>query len=76
MSASVHRLLTPTWRILRVEPYYHKVQYAKVPKGDVAAAVFGVVTGAFVAYMALATVGSGGSDMTDLTTCVWYALVM
>lgn len=55
-----------TWFVLRREPYYHKVQYSKVPKSDVAAAVFGAVVGAFVAYMTLSSVGSGSTDLTDL----------
>lgn len=63
------------WFILRREPYYHKLQYSKTPKYDVAAAVFGVSVGAFVVYLTLASVGSAGSDLTDLTTLVWYAFL-
>lgn len=62
----------PVWSILRREPLYHKLQYAKVPRYDSGAAMLGTVLGAFTGYLALATLGSGGSDLTDLTTlCVW-----
>lgn len=64
------------WYILRREPYYHKIQYSKSPKFDPAAAVFGVVVGAFVVYMTLSTVGSGGADLTDLTCCIWYTFLI
>jgi len=47
---------------------YHKLQYSKVPKYDSSAAILGTVIGAFGGYLALATVGSGGTDLTDLTT--------
>jgi len=56
--------------VLRREPFYHKLQYSKVPKYDSTAAILGTVIGAFSGYLALATVGSGGIDLTDLTTCV------
>lgn len=56
--------------MLRREPFYHKLQYSKVPKYDSTAAILGTVIGAFSGYLALATVGSGGIDLTDLTTCV------
>jgi hypothetical protein len=62
-----------TWFILRREPYYHKVQYAKVPRFDAGAALLGVLSGAVVGYLALSSVGSGGIDLTDLTTLVWYS---
>lgn len=65
-----------TWFILRREPLYHKLQYSKVPKYDSSAAILGTVIGAFGGYMALATVGSGGTDLTDLTTLAAWALVV
>lgn len=64
-----------TFYTLRREPLYHKLQYSKVPKFDVAAAILGVIVGAFVVYLSLCTVGSAGADLTDLTTLVWYILV-
>lgn len=54
---------------------YHKVQYSKVPKYDSSAAILGTVIGAFSGYLALATVGSGGTDLTDLTALVSWALL-
>jgi hypothetical protein len=60
------------WFILRREPYYHKIQYAKVPKYDGGAAVLGVGVGALVGYVALSTLGSGGTDLSDLTVVCWY----
>ena len=54
---------------------YHKLQYSKVPKYDSSAAILGTVLGAFAGYLALATVGSGGTDLTDLTTLVTWCLV-
>lgn len=65
----------PVWFILRREPYYHKIQYSKTPKFDIAAAVFGVAVGAFVVYLTLASVGSGGADMSDLTVLIWYSIL-
>jgi predicted anti-sigma-YlaC factor YlaD len=65
-----------TWFILRREPLYHKLQYSKVPKYDSSAAILGTVIGAFGGYLALATVGSGGTDLTDLTTLAAWALVV
>lgn len=66
----------PTWFILRREPYYHKLQYSKTPKFDIAAAVFGVAVGAFVVYLTLASVGSVSSDLSDLTVLVWYSFLL
>ncbi len=60
---------------MRREPYYHKLQYSKTPKFDVAAAVFGVIVSAFVGYLTLNTLGSGGADLTDLATIFWYIFV-
>ena len=54
-------------RWLRREPYYHKLQYSKVSKFDVSAALLGAVFGAFIGYLTLNTFGSAGSDLTDLT---------
>lgn len=65
---------TQAWFFLRREPFYHKLQYSKVPKYDSSAAILGTVIGAFAGYLALATVGSGGTDLTDLTTLVFWAL--
>ena len=65
-----------TWFILRREPLYHKLQYSKVPKYDSSAAILGTVIGAFGGYLALATVGSGGTDLSDLTTLASWFLVL
>jgi hypothetical protein len=59
-----------THYVLRREPLYHKLQYSKVPKFDVAAAVLGVIVGAFVVYLSLCTLGSAGADLSDLTVLV------
>jgi hypothetical protein len=64
-----------TFYALRREPLYHKLQYSKVPKFDVAAAILGVIVGAFVVYLSLCTVGSAGADLSDLTTLVWYVVI-
>ena len=64
-----------TWFILRREPMYHKLQYSKVPKYDSSAAILGTVIGAFGGYLALATVGSGGTDLTDLTTLAAWTTI-
>jgi len=64
-----------THYVLRREPLYHKLQYSKVAKFDVAAAVLGVIVGAFVVYLSLCTLGSAGADLSDLTVLVWYSLV-
>jgi hypothetical protein len=69
------RRVDPTWFILRREPLYHKLQYSKVPRYDSSAAILGAALGAFGGYLALATVGSGGTDLTDLTTLVAWALI-
>lgn len=61
--------------MLRREPLYHKLQYSKVPKFDVAAALLGVGVGAFIVYLSLCTLGSAGADLSDLTVVVWYACV-
>jgi hypothetical protein len=62
--------------VLRCERVVHKVQYSKVGKGDVGAAIFGTIVATFVGYLALATLGSGAIDLTDLTTCLWYAVLV
>ena len=54
---------------------YHKLQYSKVPKYDSSAAILGTIIGAFGGYLALATVGSGGTDLTDLTTLVAWIII-
>lgn len=38
--------------------------------------MLGTVIGAFGGYLALASVGSGGTDLTDLTTLVFWSLVL
>jgi hypothetical protein len=60
------------WHMLRREPYYHKLQYSKTPRFDPAAALFGAGIGAFVGYLALSSLGSGGADLTDLLVVFWY----
>jgi hypothetical protein len=65
-----------TWFYLRREPYYHKLQYSKTPKFDVAAAVLGVVISAFVGYMALSSFGSAGADLTDMGVLFWYTFLV
>lgn len=70
---SQRRNLTSTtgvFYVLRREPLYHKLQYSKVPKFDVAAAILGVIVGAFIVYLSLCTVGSAGADLSDLTVLV------
>lgn len=64
-----------TLQILRREPMYHKLQYSKSPKFDSAAATLGVGLGAFVVYLALNGFGSMGTDLTDLTSLVWYTFL-
>lgn len=59
-----------TFYVLRREPLYHKLQYSKVPKFDVAAAILGVGIGAFVVYLSLCTLGSAGADLSDLTVVI------
>ena len=61
--------------VLRCESVTHKVQYSKVGKGDVGAAVFGAVVATFGGYLTLASIGSGAVDLADLTICLWYALL-
>lgn len=61
--------------LLRREPYYHKLQYSKVPKFDVAAALFGVIVSAFVGYLTLSTLGSAGADLTDMLVALWYLFI-
>jgi hypothetical protein len=61
--------------LLRREPLYHKLQYSKVPKFDVAAAILGVVIGAFVVYMSLCSLGSSSADLSDLTCLCWYLVI-
>ena len=70
------RSLSTLFFMLRREPLYHKLQYSKVPKFDVAAAVLGVIVGAFVVYLALCSVGSAGADLSKkvklhLIAVVW-----
>ena len=70
------RLVTlNTLFFLRREPYYHKLQYSKTPKFDVAAAVFGAIISAFFGYLTLSTVGSAGADLADMTALCWYLFV-
>jgi len=61
---------------LKREIYYHKIQYSKVFKHDIAAAIFGVVIGAFVVYLSLNTLGSGSPDLSDLSILLWYILLL
>lgn len=61
-----------TFFLLRREPFFHKLRYSKVPKFDLAAPTLGAISGAFAAYMVLSTLGSGGTDLSDLTTLVVY----
>jgi len=62
--------------LIKCEPYYHKIQYSKVFKHDIAAAVFGVVIGAFVVYLSLNTLGSGSPDLSDLSIFFWYLFMV
>ena len=58
--------------ILKREVYYHKIQYSKVFKHDIAAAVLGITIGALVVYLSLSTLGSGSPDLSDLSILFWY----
>jgi hypothetical protein len=40
------------------------------------AAFLGAALGAFVVYMGLSTFGTSGADLSDLTTVVWYLLLL
>jgi hypothetical protein len=51
---------------IKYEQYYHKLQYSKVPKFDIAAALFGVIISAFFGYLTLSTLGSAGADLSDM----------
>jgi len=62
--------------ILRCDRVTHKVQYSKVGKGDVGAATFGTIVATFVGYLALASIGSGAIDLSDLTVCLWYGVLV
>ena len=64
------------WFFLRREPYYHKLQYSKTPKFDVAAAVLGAVISAFVGYLTLSSLGSAGADLTDMIIIFWYIFLV
>ena len=63
----MHKHLSFRYFFLKREPYYHKIQYSKVLKHDISAAIFGVVIGAFTVYLALNTLGSGSPDLSDLS---------
>ena len=65
-SAVPQRANSLVWFFLRREPYYHKLQYSKTPKFDVAAAVLGAIVSAFVGYLTLSSLGSAGADLTDM----------
>lgn len=62
--------------IIKREVYYHKIQYSKVFKHDIAAAVLGITIGAFVAYLSLSSVGSGSPDLSDLSLLFWYIFLI
>lgn len=62
--------------LLKRESYYHKIQYSKVFKHDISAAILGVVFGAFVVYLSLNTLGSGSPDLSDLSTLLWYIFLV
>lgn len=47
-----------------------------MPKYDGSAAILGAVVGAFCAYLSLATVGSGATDLTDLTALAAWVLLL
>lgn len=61
---------------IKREFYFHKIQYSKVFKHDVAAAIFGIVLGAFVVYLSLNTLGSGSPDLSDLSLILWYFIIL
>lgn len=54
----------------------HKLSYSKVPISDSSAAILGVVLGSFFVYMFLISLGSGGIDISDLTTLVFYNILL
>ena len=60
---------------LKREFYYHKIQYSKVLKHDISAAIFGIVFGAFAVYLSLNTLGSGSPDLSDLSVFLWYVFL-
>jgi hypothetical protein len=66
---------SPVWFIVRREPFYHKLQYSKTPKADPMAAFLGAAVGAFVVYLGLASFGTNGADLSDLTIVVWYSFL-
>lgn len=52
---------------LKKENIYHKIQYSKVMKFDVSAALFGVIAGALVVYFSISSLGSGSADISELS---------
>lgn len=57
---------------LKKENIYHKIQYSKVMKFDVSAALFGVIAGALVVYFSISSLGSGSADISELSILFWY----
>lgn len=65
-----------TYFFIKREIYYHKIQYSKVYKYDICGAVFGVVIGAFIAYLSLNSLGSGSPDLSDMSILFWYIFLI
>lgn len=56
--------------MLKRESTPHKLRYSKTLKADAAGAVLGLITGLFVGYLALSSVGACAIDLSDLTVMV------
>ena len=67
MSILLIRCTEMLFFFLKKENPSHKIQYSKVMKFDISAALFGVILGAVVVYFSLSSLGSGSSDISELS---------
>jgi hypothetical protein len=61
---------------IKREVFYHKIQYSKVFKFDVAAAVLGIAISTVFSVLAVASIGTCSVDLSDVCLVFYYVFVV
>ena len=67
---------TSNIRTLTREIFYHKIQYSKVYKFDIVAALMGITLSTVISVLLLSTFGTCSVDLSDLTVLIYYVVLI
>lgn len=61
---------------VRREFFFHKIQYSKVFKFDIAAAVIGIAISTVISMLVLSSIGTCSVDLSDLFIIFYYVILI